>query len=179
MQTKDAAHTDETRRCPTVTVNVNALADYIVTKCTIDRHPIPNLRLQHMLYVIQFVYARQTDGSLLFDETFEAWPTGPTIRDVYLRYSDFGGRPIEHVTNAQSTHADNLMSERLKAFVDAGIEILRERPPRDLSQITQAPGTPWHKARQAARVEIPNDAIIRAATARRETETKTEEERTS
>lgn len=157
-----------------MTVDVNALADYIVTKCTIDRHPIPNLRLQHMLYVIQFVYARQTDGSLLFDETFEAWPTGPTIRDVYLRYSDFGGRPIERVVDAR---ADNLMSERLKAFVDAGIEILRERPPRDLSQVTQAPGTPWHEARQAARTEIPNDAIIRAATAHRGTET--EKERTS
>jgi hypothetical protein len=81
--------------------------------------------------------------------------------------------------DAQNTHADNLMSERLKAFVDAGIEILRERPPRDLSQITQAPGTPWHEARQAARVEIPNDAIIRAATARHGTKTETEEERTS
>lgn len=142
-------------------VRVKELADYIVTKCTEDDHPVSNLQLQKMLYFLQYVYAKQTGGKLLFNEQFEAWPYGPVMRDVYFEFSKYGGRPIEEIRRSGIR-----MSPTLKSFVDAGIESLRERSPWDLVRLSHAPGTPWDQVYQDGlgngRV-ISNDMIVRAA----------------
>ena len=145
-------------------VRVDDLAEYVVTKCTRDNRPVSNLHLQKMLYFLQYVHAKQTGGKLLFDEEFEAWPYGPVMRDVYVRYSRYGGRPIEELGDS-TIH----MSKPLRSFVDAGIESMRERSPWDFVRLSHAPGSPWERIYQDGRGNgnvIPNDMIVRNATGR-------------
>ena len=115
-----------------------------------------------MLYFLQFVYVKQTEGFLLFNEEFEAWPYGPLMREVYFKYSEFGGRPIEKV---MEVHIQ--MSEALKSFIDAGIKNLRGQSPWNLVRLSHAPGSPWYQVYRGGEgngCTISNEMIIRAAT---------------
>ncbi len=104
------------------------LAHYIVNKCTIEGEPVSNLQLQKMMYFLQSVYACAVgDGSLLFDEEFEAWPDGPVLSDVYHEYAVYGARSI-------TKRYENIDSDFLgacKEWVDDGISTLRKKSPWD------------------------------------------------
>ena len=58
------------------------VAKYIITKCTRDEHPISNLQLQKILYILQKEYLQRDQKCLFFDD-FEAWAFGPNIPNVY------------------------------------------------------------------------------------------------
>lgn len=139
------------------------LAHYVVDKCSRDNHAVSNLQLQKMLYFLQYIYCRSTGGHLIFRERFEAWPYGPVLRDVYREYAGYGGRPID-------LKYDDVVSPptNIKAFVDTGIEILREKAPWDLVRVSHAPGSPWDEVydnRRGFTHTIPNSLIVEAATA--------------
>ena len=142
-------------------VKASGLADYIVTKCTKEDRPVSNLQLQKMLYFLQYVYVKQTDGKLLFTDQFEAWPYGPVMRDVYFRFSKYGGRPIEETSDAVIR-----MSPMLKSFIDAGIVSMRDRSAWDLVRLSHASGSPWDQIYRDGRGNgnvIPNELIVKAA----------------
>lgn len=65
------------------------VAKYIITKCTRDEHPISNLQLQKILYILQKEYLQRDQKCLFFDD-FEAWAFGPNIPNVYYYFCGFG-----------------------------------------------------------------------------------------
>ncbi|MBR3318548.1 MAG: DUF4065 domain-containing protein [Atopobiaceae bacterium] len=140
------------------------LAHYVVDKCSRDNKPVSNLQLQKILYFLQYIYCRTSNGHLIFRETFEAWPYGPVLRKAYREYSGYGGRPIN------KTYDDvTLPPSNIKDFVDAGIEMLREKAPWDLVKISHAPGSPWdavYDNRRGFARTIPNELVVKAATAK-------------
>lgn len=146
-------------------ISARNLAHHIVHKCTIDQKPVSNLQLQKILYFLQSVYCRATGGNLLFDESFQAWPYGPVLSEIYREYSQFGGRVIE-MTYDDGTEL-LAVSPELQRFIDDGIENLRLRYPWDLVQSSHAKGSPWdqvYKGGEGYKHQIPNELIRLAAT---------------
>lgn len=116
------------------------LSKYIVGKCYRDNKPISNLQLNKILYIIQSVYCRATNGKLLFLENFEAWPFGPILPDIYRLFSKYGGDIIDEYYDIDTFGMNN----EVKDFIDEGIEILRDLSPWDLVRTINAPGSPWY-----------------------------------
>ena len=146
-------------------VSVRNLSHYIVDMCTRDKKPVSNLQLQKMLYFIQTVYCRNTNGKLLFDECFEAWPYGPVVSSIYEEYASFGGRVIEKTYDAASLSLD--VDDSTITFIKEGSKQLREMYPWDLVRISHSPLSPWTKTYNNGagyKKRIPNDLIIQFAT---------------
>ena len=138
-----------------------SLAKYTVTKCESENEPISNLQLQKIMYFLQSVYCRSTNGNLLFPDEFEAWPYGPVLPSVYEQFSNYGGRLIHE----EFDHA-LLLTAGTKTFVDEGITALRKKSPWDLVKTSHAPGSPWDQIWKGGigfKETIPNDLIIKAA----------------
>lgn len=119
--------------------DATVLARYIVQKCYQDGHPISNLQLQKILYFLQIMYGKSTQGKeLLFENEFEAWPYGPVIPAVYDEFSRYGGSVIEATFDQSAPCSPEVM-----AFVDQAIVFLREKTPWELVEISHAEGSPW------------------------------------
>lgn len=88
------------------------IAEYAVSRRYRHDTPISNLQLQKILYFLQVIHASET-GELLFADQFEAWPYGPVIRDVYVKFSDCGGFPIKR-------EFDTEINDSIRPFLDAG-----------------------------------------------------------
>lgn len=141
--------------------NAQQLAHYVVDKCTRDGHPVSNLQLQKIMYFLQCVYCSAT-GALLFPEEFEAWPYGPVLSGVYHEYSLHGGRLIFERRNDVDPH----FLGPAQAFIDDGIEILREESPWDLVKTSHAKGSPWETVWNGGagyKQAIPNSEIRRTS----------------
>lgn len=72
-----------------ISTNVMDLANYIVTKCTIDGCPVSGHELQMILFILQreaLVYA----ASSIHDGHFEAWKQGPVVPCVYYHFLPVG-----------------------------------------------------------------------------------------
>lgn len=139
------------------------LSRYVVGKCARDGKPVSNLQLQKMLYFLQSVYCRATNGSLLFADEFEAWPYGPVIASVYREFSRYGGDVIDEYRDVISPGFDG----GVKNFLDAGIEELRGKSPWELVRTSHAPGSPWaqvYRDGEGYKGAISNKLIIDAAT---------------
>lgn len=144
--------------------NARDLAHYIVDKCTRDDEPVSNLQLQKMMYLIQYIYCR-SNGFLMFDDEFEAWPYGPVLPIIYDEYSRYGGRPI----TLRYRDISNRPFGALTKWLDDGIETLRAKSPWDLVRITHADGSPWDKVWKDGdgyKDTIPNELILRDADGR-------------
>lgn len=111
------------------------IAKYAVNRQYKSNRPISNLQLQKILYFLQIVFTSKT-GHLLFADQFEAWPYGPVIRDVYVKFADCGGYPIRREFNIA-------IDDRTKPFLDAGIDTLAKKSPWDLVRVSHAEGSPW------------------------------------
>ena len=119
--------------------DVMRLAKYIVQKCYQDGHPISNLQLQKILYFLQIMYGRSTEGKeLLFQDDFEAWPYGPVIPNVFDKFSRYGGSVIEETFDELAPCSQEIMK-----FIDQAIAFLRKKTPWELVKISHAEGSPW------------------------------------
>ena len=63
------------------------VAKYIITKCARNEHPISNLQLQKILYILQKEYLQRDQKCLFFDD-FEAWAFGPNIQTCITIFVD-------------------------------------------------------------------------------------------
>lgn len=135
------------------------LAKYIVQKCYQDGHPISNLQLQKILYFLQIMYGKSTEGKeLLFQNDFEAWPYGPVIPAVYDMFSRYGGSVIEETFDEPAP-----CSQEVMGFVDQAVAFLREKTPWELVEISHAEGSPWdltYRKGAGRKAVISQDLII-------------------
>ena len=146
-------------------MNVKAvdLAKYVVQKCTTEKRPVSNLQLQKIMYFLQAVYCKWSNGDLLFEDSFEAWPYGPVLPEVYRLYSANGSGVICKSYGVKNPFCGN---EGTMRFVDDGIMFLRRKSPWDLVRISHAPGSPWSRVwcnGAGYKCRIPNDYIVESA----------------
>lgn len=139
--------------------SVTEIARYVVSKCYRDGKPVSNLQLQKMLYFLQILFLEAFEAPL-FEEEFEAWPYGPVMPSVYRKYSIFGGSPIEMAFSG----AEFSIRRDHRSFLDAAIEVLREKSPWDLVRISHADNSPWdvvYNQMGCHKGVIPNDMLFR------------------
>ena len=105
------------------------VAKYIITKCARNEHPISNLQLQKILYILQKEYLQRDQKCLFFDD-FEAWAFGPNIPNVYYYFCGFGFIPIQ-------AEYDNKLDLKDTKIIDPVVERKRNLKPWDLLPETQ------------------------------------------
>jgi len=69
--------------------SAKVIADFFIWKSSKENKIITNKKLQKLLYYAQAWYLAIEDKPL-FNDKIEAWIHGPTVRDVYFTYRDFG-----------------------------------------------------------------------------------------
>lgn len=73
------------------------VADYIIKTAISERKPISDLKLQKIMYFLNTEYLLEYNKNLITDESFEKWPYGPVIRQVYNVCSKFGSQNIKDI----------------------------------------------------------------------------------
>lgn len=114
------------------------IAEYIITKCTLDKCPVSNLQLQKILYLLQHNFLQKHNASL-FDNDFEAWQFGPVIPSVYSRYCGFGSMPINLTYHNKISAFENIED------IDNIIIKTRNLKPWDFKYSIYSPGGAWSK----------------------------------
>lgn len=110
------------------------IAKYIISKCTLDQHPISNLQLQKILYYVQKTFLEK--GLVAFEDEIEAWQFGPVVPDVYYQFCGFGAMSIR-----MKYHI--LLSSRDSQLIDPLVEQKRSLNPWEMVEDTHMKGKAW------------------------------------
>lgn len=112
------------------------IAKYIISKCTIDQHPISNLQLQKILYYVQKTFL--VNEMVAFEDEIEAWQFGPVVPEVYYQYCGFGAMRIrmEYDTNICSDYTN---------IINPIVEKKRVLDPWEMVEDTHKPGKAWNQ----------------------------------
>lgn len=115
-----------------------ALAEYVINKCIVDEHPITNLQLQKILYLIQreHLCAYNTRA---FNDPIEAWKFGPAIPSAYYEFCYYGAMPISDKQLSKSANFENTN------LLDKIIASAREKQPWDLAEDINRVGGAWSR----------------------------------
>ena len=114
------------------------LAQYMITRCTNAGHPVSNLHLQKILYLLQEEWLGTHDEPL-FPNTICAWKYGPVVVDVNRLYRGYGASGII------AQYDDAEMDDEARDFVDSRLDGLRSGEVWKLVDRTHEPGTPWDR----------------------------------
>lgn len=82
-------------------INATNIAEYFIWKSQQERSPVTNKKLQKLLYYTQ-AWSLVLLKEKMFTDDIEAWVHGPAVREVYLKYKDFGFEPITETVDSQS-----------------------------------------------------------------------------
>lgn len=100
------------------------IANYIIGySANVLKKPITNLKLQPMLYLIQYFSNLKLNKPFIVDE-FEEWRTGPVIKDVYIEFSRYGSLLITDLYN--SGYENIYFEKKDKEFLNEAIETLNK-----------------------------------------------------
>lgn len=120
--------------------NAEAVANFIINKCTSDENPISNLKLQKILYYAWVEYYKATK-KYLFIDSICAWQFGPVVPDVYYEYCVYGGRPINLLCEIEISKEDQ---DILAPIIDK----YEYEPVSELVEKTHRPGMAWDQIYQ-------------------------------
>ena len=124
-------------------VNVNTVADYILSKLDINAgDSITHLKLQKLVYYSQ-VYHLVRNGESLFDEPIEAWAHGPVVRALYDRFKNYEWQTIPP-SEINSNPFDEIPKES-RDIIDEVYEEYGECSARRLEDLTHSE-KPWKEA---------------------------------
>jgi uncharacterized phage-associated protein len=112
------------------------LSNYVISEANKLKKPLSNLKLQKILYYIQGRYMA-LNNEPMFPEEIEAWPYGPVVRDVYVKYVSCGAlnlRPDPQVsfplfTDEEKSCVDSVLKDKIDCSASSLVKAThRERP---------------------------------------------------
>lgn len=120
--------------------DVHLIARYVIHRCSQNRRPISNLKLQKILYFIQaeFLVAM---NKLCFEDDIEAWSSGPVVPAVYFEYRIYGGTNLPD----QGDDGFETIAEKDKNHLNAVISGATKYSASQLAEITHNQ-RPWKDA---------------------------------
>jgi len=121
-----------------MSVTASDVAKYIIQTFNEEEALITNLKLQKLLYYVQGWHLGLYDEPI-FPDTFQAWPRGPVIPDVYEEYKSYKGAPI--FQEIIITDID----EPTKYHIDEVLKVYAPRDTLELSEMTHHE-RPWKEA---------------------------------
>ena len=125
-------------------------------RCASERaSPLTNMQVQKLVY---FAHARMLSlhGSPLIRQEFEAWPRGPVVPELYEALRQYGREPVREEIHLDA-QADYTLRE--KDILDRIFNRYGRMSGPELSELTHAPGTPWHQANARGESSISNASI--------------------
>lgn len=121
-----------------ISSNYMDLANYIITKCTVDNNPLTNHELQLIMYILQreaLIYA----ASPIHDGRFEAWDQGPVIPEIYHHFLPTG------FIRSYCTRDVVIKGQR---YIDSVVVKAKSLKPQELEHEVRKVGGAWHTIRQ-------------------------------
>lgn len=133
----------------TITPKCRAISNYIIEKINTynklkpfkDQIPLHTKRLQRLLYLCDVAYMKRYNGTPMFDDKFNAWPSGPVIADAYgvfMQYQDGDMKPKYDCEVIE-------LSYDIKSIIDEILEATQGLDTSDLMDITNIVEGPWHQ----------------------------------
>ena len=121
-------------------MNITAIdvANYVIKTFNEREALITHLQLQKLLYYIQGWHLGLYDEPL-FNDTFQAWPHGPVVPDVFEKYKSYKGAPIlQEITTLD-------IDEAIKHHIDEVLQVYAPIDTWELSEMTHHERT-WKDA---------------------------------
>ena len=127
------------------------VADYFLSKVDLKGgDAMTPLALQKVLYYAQGFHLAMNNGQTLFPESIVAWPHGPVVRTIWLRYKDYEWRAIDPPAAYQ---ADGLPPEQ-REILDAVYMTYGQLPATKLESMTHEE-SPWQSTVRYRVIPVP------------------------
>jgi uncharacterized phage-associated protein len=136
-----------------VSYRAELVANSVLTAARAADSQITHMKLQKLAYFAHGWHLALTGGDPLIREGIEAWRYGPVVYSIYRAFRDSGKAPItelapvlifrdgevqrETPTIAEEDYASAVINRVWDQYGGYSAE--------DLSRMTHAPGTPWHR----------------------------------
>lgn len=141
------------------------IANAVLSRASRLGHPLTNLDLQKIVYLLHGFFLRQTGRPLVTGE-FVAWDYGPVHRALYdalkVHGDAFVDTPARKYNPFTRQHVDLplLDDPEAEALLDSNLAALLAIPTFELVQLTHAPGTPWSRTMDAAEKRVNIGMVI-------------------
>lgn len=96
-------------------------------------------KLQRLLYFCDVEHMKTYNGISMFRDVFYAWPSGPVIPKIYLKYIPYQNGQICPITAGINT----IITGEMKAIIDRVLEETKELDITDMDAICKADNGPW------------------------------------
>lgn len=117
-----------------------------------------NMKIQKLLYYAQSQHMKNNKGTPLFQDDFEAWSSGPVIRNVYKEFSHYFSNPIDRPKNEKLPHLNNAATQTINSIINkiGFFDTWR------LSQLTHKEYGAWHQVKTKEKIKdlTPSNPII-------------------
>ncbi len=145
--------------CPMNTENIKepSREDAAVINTVLDcnRPGIDNMKLQKILYFAAARWAIENEGgNKLLEENFQAWAYGPVIPSAYEAFRKYGSRIIEEFINHEGEHLVYREETEEYKCIQAISEIFQNHTGVEMSNISHAKDSPWHKCGHKEKIEL-------------------------
>lgn len=105
------------------------IAEYIIHYSYIKEYPIPNLKLQKLLYFVQEEFTKNKKER--FKNEIELWDCGPIVDEVYKKYKVYAGGNIPGFIAKDSDD----ISESDKSIIASVVERYKNKTSSQLFEI--------------------------------------------
>ena len=136
--------------------DARAVANVLIDKGGADQRPLTPLQIIKLVYFCHG-WMLGLYGQPLIRQSIRAWRYGPVVVDVYRGLKTYGGDPVTARMAVPEARFDALEDDLVNQVYSKYGSLSGIR----LSQLTHAPGTPWHSVwREFGRnAVIPNELI--------------------
>lgn len=147
--------------------SAKAVANYFLDLAKAKGESLDPMKLQKLVYFAHGWFLA-VYGKPLLDEQVQAWDYGPVIQTLYHEFKDYGSGPI---TDYAFDFTLPKFEKPIIPTEDQGTiavlnriwEVYGKYTGIQLSNMTHAPGSPWHEALEGKEglrsVSIPNELI--------------------
>ena len=139
-----------------MTHDARAIANSLIEKARHNDAPLTPLQIIKLVYFCHG-WMLGLYGRKLIRQPVQAWRYGPVVAEVYHGLKEYGGEPVETEMDVSKEEFDEFEADLINQVHEkygplTGIK---------LSQLTHAPGTPWHEVwhREGKNSIIPNRLI--------------------
>lgn len=101
MKVKKTTMSDRKKAIQKANNSVTEIAEYFIWKSAQESKVITNKKLQKLVYYSQ-AWSVVLKNKKSFSEKIEAWVHGPAVRELYVKYKEFGFQPIKKIVDEKT-----------------------------------------------------------------------------
>lgn len=130
--------------------DARAVANAFIQLGLDNSRPITPMAAMKMTYLAQAYHLGHTGQPLIQQEIVD-WVYGPVIWDVYYALRRYGGEPVPRLIEGYPANLAQAQDNSLAAtIIKDTYRVYKDYTNRQLSHITSAKDTPWHRNRTLA-----------------------------